>query len=332
MKIAIVSTWGQPCGVAEYARRLAEAWRGMGHEIAVFAERALNTFEVPGFPCERSFMRGHDLDDLVSALKLWKPDFIDFEHEFGIFPDDTVFLTAQDEMKKVHCRTTLHTVHANGTHRAFYESVRGPIVHRRQAIAVVPKAVYLPHGCAAPTDPREARRFLSLFADDRNFVMPGFIVRSKAHAFVLHALSATRDKTLMIIGQPDPTYLDELVSFARMMGLRERVQIQAGYNPDPMAGILPTVILNTTSYNYSASGIAAACIARAVPAIAAARPIYDDLPAQASLRFDPEGSASDLAACMEAGIELRVEDLELMQALAASAAWPKVAKARLEHG
>lgn len=291
MKIAILSSWGIRCGLADYAADLARAWQHQGHEVKPFTERSLDGSDDPSDlpPAERYFLRTfYNAKEVVEPILEWNPDVVSIEHEFGIWPNDLEFVKI---VRQLHTYTnvavTLHTVPRYPLHRWFFQSLPASkscvlIVHHPGALAMGEMFdqlfQHVPHGLGAFQWERQAPNPRSQVV---KVLMPGFISASKGHLEVVDAANYSDGWDLEICGHPDSAYLDLLVEKIRYMGLEQRVTVTPQYlermDLRQRLALADVVILNTVGDNFSASGQAADCISFGAKTLSKAMPIYDDL-------------------------------------------------------
>ena len=338
MRIALLSTIGQECGVAQYCADLASAYVRLGHEVRVFSEQTDQYEDPPGFDVVRSFWRQKfDPMEVAATVMDWKPDAVEMQHEFGIWPDDdaTVFLLGEFECPKI---VTLHTVPRRPHHEEFLRRLMGHVVvHHPSALTAALYADwhYIPHGVGAFSDVRPTARCVPPVA-----VMPGFLSPTKGHTEILNAMMYVSGFDLRIIGKPAPGYMAILDDTIKTMGLTHRVSVEPRFlsRAEMRAEMraADVIVLNTVSDNYSASGQAADCIALGLPSASKAMPIYDQLhgvgfrfgyPAMPGTIPDIEIGATIMAAA-ETGMPK--DWFERMRHLAHECSWEKVAKRRLE--
>jgi glycosyltransferase involved in cell wall biosynthesis len=86
-RVAMVTTWGSRCGIAEYARFLVDATRDrVFYRIYASEERDWPDSDI-GYNVARSWMPGRegDVDRLIERLKDSDEDFVHFQYNFGFF-------------------------------------------------------------------------------------------------------------------------------------------------------------------------------------------------------------------------------------------------------
>jgi glycosyltransferase involved in cell wall biosynthesis len=214
MRIALVTTWMQPCGIATYSENLAAAFVADGHQVHAFAERTEaerddTQGDVSGVGVSRCWdRRDPSVSQLVAALQAWRPDVIHVQHEFGLWPERSAMLRLLPMARRVApVVVTPHTIvdrqyrdlawfwrvmernstplliHTDGGHRVAREGWAYP----RQLITRID------HGCLDPAvldwpDRAASRARLGLPSDRAVLLSLGFIGEGKGQDRVVQAL------------------------------------------------------------------------------------------------------------------------------------------------
>jgi hypothetical protein len=174
--VAMVTTWGQPCGISTYSEELGQALAEKGVKILALApaEMGVAIREVsPKIPSRAVWTRtGTDLGDRLLRTIIdpntQRPivDVLHIQHEFGLFQQNDAFLAAVRECSRhLPVVVTLHTVFPYGTGRGegFLDNLRSIvdmiIVHTPSAAAALACArgprdntSLIPHGTELRTE------------------------------------------------------------------------------------------------------------------------------------------------------------------------------------
>ena len=116
VRVALVTSWGNRCGIAETTRDIVSAMSG---SFAVFAPRELAGSLVYG-PDEsfvhRCWDRGFkNTAELLSELDIFRPTVVHFEHEFSMYRNEDQFFKLCDTLREAGIKVvvTLHTFGVN---------------------------------------------------------------------------------------------------------------------------------------------------------------------------------------------------------------------------
>lgn len=341
MRIILVSTYRQHCGIATYTEALAPALKDLGHDVVILAEAdaLLSQEQVGSIQYYRTWnrwsFRGATFAATITNAKV-KTDVVHFQHEYGLFPNSTEFLIACKELRKagIYVYVTLHTVHPPPTKSIFISSlldiVNKVIVHTPAAAAQIAIKAYspikvIPHGVRlSPTTPNSI-----------GFLCPGFISPSKGHNEILEGFAKFAAKLggvgvppLKILGLcRDHVYAQRLEQTITELGLESHVKIVNAYIGDDVladeVSNAAAIILGAKgpSSPFSASGQMAIAAGCGKPIIAKNVPIYDGLPG--ALMYN---DADELALFLNASRFASTDETSL---IAEARAWPKVAEKHL---
>lgn len=300
MKIAMVSTFPpQACGVGEFAERLCAGYEALGHQVARFAETGLSGNEAPSNAM--GHFNRHMLDPIQLATQIndFNPDLIEFQHEFGIWPDSTKF-----EELMLRCNApifvTLHTVKRighQGFKRALVASARRTFVQSQAMQCAWPFTTVLRH----PTPVLQGHNTIAAF-NVPTFVTPGFISRGKALDVTLRALArVTYPFRWIVAGQADREFLVDLQTEVQRLGMMDSVRIVPEYldhaGRSALIDAASLIILNSQptlrpiDTPLSISGAARDAIAMRKPTASPTLPIYDDLTPEIGAKFPPADDA-----------------------------------------
>lgn len=299
MKISLVSTFKQSCGIASYTEDLATALQEAGHDITVYAERI--------HPNEKeksskiSFVRIWDRSSFTARGFLGtlagkaKPDVIHFQHEFGLFPNNKEFILTIETLAKqgVKVIVTLHTITAPPQRLDFFQNLPSHTniiyaAHTEASQAILSEwdvfnTVYIPHGVTQ----HEQAAYLRVAAKKQLNCMdmilcPGFVSPSKGHIEILEGFASLVFQKfnwkLFIVGEArDAGYQQLLYETVDKYGLSNHVVFYNGFQEsmDKYFMAANVVVLGAGKTTpFSASGQLHTALGYNVPVVAKNVPIY----------------------------------------------------------
>lgn len=373
-RVLFVSTWGAHCGIADYTQFLTGALTKRGWRTGVLApieEGSCIGAVSPSVAARPAWVRGHA--GLGESLEPFSDvaDVIHFQHEYGLFFPTETFLTAVESLaRRRPVVVTLHTVFEYGewAHTAFYDQLvrvaSAVIVHTRAAWASVSIALgqpaaasaveWIPHGVPTSVvgNAEAGRAYLQVPSTATSLgLVPGFQNPGKNTMCTLRAFAAARAQRVLhdndylaIVGSfsergQASLYLAELRQAVSWAGLGKQIIVRNEHVSDKaMADLYAAAdygVLNTTSWNLSASGQVARFAAAGCPVAAAARPIYSDAVLGGALMFRvddgspaaPSQSAVAAIAALATRADVRSRLSDAQRAYAETRAWSLAAEA-----
>jgi len=113
-KIAFVSTWRIPCGIARFTSQLADSVQSLGYATHIYSFRnGHNGLDAEGKARYIAYQNDSDYPyKFAEAIHEFKPDLVSVQHEYGIFPDSQLFLKMIEEMERDGAKTatTFHSM------------------------------------------------------------------------------------------------------------------------------------------------------------------------------------------------------------------------------
>jgi glycosyltransferase involved in cell wall biosynthesis len=153
IKIAIICNWNDACGISTYTQYLVYALV-FDADIKIFSEISNNRDEkYQNINVVQCWERGKSMIKAVKAIKEWNPDLVLIQHEFGIFPSASYFLTMIQELSDFPYVVTLHSVYQHLDKTISTSAIKNVVVHSKEAkdnlIALGHKnqIFVIPHGC-----------------------------------------------------------------------------------------------------------------------------------------------------------------------------------------
>lgn len=191
MRIVLISTFRQSCGIATYTEQLAPALKALGHEVYVLAERIkpqVEKGEYNGIKYIRIWTRNKFHEELPEAIERLEADRVHIQHEFGLFPNTNALLALSEKDLGRPVYLTAHTPIFDGPQVGLMrqlEEFTGTLIHHPLGADLAketsPRAVvhYVPHG-VAPINLRKDPKEIYWFC-------PGFISPRKGYDEILES-------------------------------------------------------------------------------------------------------------------------------------------------
>ncbi len=310
VRLALVGNWKMRCGISTYSEKLwpevvkhVGAWR-------VFAERndaptgPLNFMggaEFDPVDVVTCWKRGEPLQELVQALREWKPDVVWIQHEYGLWPNARHWLSLLSQLSDVRVIVTLHSVYHHMDKLVAEAAIPEIIVHQDGAQALlrdvkqVPGAVHVvPHGC---DDLADSARLWNIYRSEHTFMQFGFGFRYKGWENSIRAAAILKGKypdvffTGLFSESPycateHEAYVQDLKKLIADLGVEDNVAIIRGYQSDQsLDSYLRTnraVVFPYVSHPahevYGASGAARTAMSKGAPVITTAVRHFVDIP------------------------------------------------------
>ena len=316
LKVAIVSTWRQFCGIATYSRDLARALIKFGHHVVVLAEEGVSPdtanedgFDAPYLECWRRDITGYGA--LIKIIEQERPDIIHVQHEYGLFPDTAAFAVLIETLRRhAHVVVTMHTIsgHDRGLgpdhDRKAAFSADAAVVHSWTALDALGRpigrqipVVHIPHGTregCRRMDRDPARAQLGILQDAFAVASVGFIGREKRFEDVGLAVVKTMAHIQNIAwiagGRSTSDKFERIRAWVEgREALCRRAVLYGRYlsddDYDVVFGAADVVVFNSNPTPHSTSGQLHLALAYGMPVVAARVALYDDADACGE-RFD----------------------------------------------
>jgi glycosyltransferase involved in cell wall biosynthesis len=315
-RIALVSVYDVPCGIATYSKWLWDEMKSRVDEARIFAE------EEKGAPCNpdvvRCWRRGEPLTQLVAELKAYDPDIIYVQHEFGNFPNARHWLAFMGALSNYRVVVTLHSVYRSHRDKIVIEascpeiivhtpSARASLVDEKQLSS---KVHVIPHGCSAP----EPGRLWNIYHSEHTVLQFGFGFPYKGWENAIEAVATIKEHHpdvfytgLMSERWPGvhADYAASLNAYAEQLGVAENIGIIRGFQSDAaLDAFLRTNRVALFPYRdngehtvQGCSGAARVAMSKGTPVVASGVPLFEDLDGVVPRPSTVEGWAS---AVMEA--------------------------------
>jgi glycosyltransferase involved in cell wall biosynthesis len=316
MRVALLTSYRQQCGVATYAENLVEALQGVGVEPVVFAPR-LARGEQPGegpspprlWGANRAF--GVEALPVMRAVREARCDVVHLNVNLSLFSSRIVFgLVRLARLAGLPVVATLHGRDGGGPGRRFkvwrlYRALRGATIvvhndehaqevvdfgHPRDRVTVIPHGMP-PAASARPLE--EARRALGLAPERRVLAHFGFLVPDKGVLEVLRAFASLRrqgahDLHYWVSGAVNPrdeasrAYFEVLREEVTRLGVADHVHLTGEFVTHEAATAAMQaadwVVLNyLTGSSQASSGAVSRALASGRPVAVSSAPVFDDV-------------------------------------------------------
>jgi glycosyltransferase involved in cell wall biosynthesis len=365
MKIGIVTTWKQKCGIATYSSYLASELKN-NSEVIILAERkdvlpqgVDPNFEDSGVPSIECWSRAESFDNLLSVIKQSNIDIVHIQHQFGLFPNPIFQEQLLRGIKELGKKLII-TLHDVVPFDPNYSSYFAPlfryadkiIVHNQDSKSVLvnswkcppEKIVHIWHGTKLVDMPPQddSRIKLNINQDAKVIMSWGFLWESKGVLQMLEILKEvkkTYPKAIFIhAGGLHPIiegkqYLQKIYQEAVKFGFSPKEVRITGFVPEKD---VPTffaasdlIILNYMRGSLSASGAAHRALASHKPIVGTDDPCISEIPKQTYARFDQTGLYQAIMKVL--GDEtLRKTLVEKSDAFAIESSWKNVSIKHME--
>lgn len=298
LRVAVICNWNQACGISTYSKFLLDALRPKVAEIKIFSE--FSSHDKHAVDC---WTRGESMRTAIEKVMQWKPDFVLIQHEFGLFPKATHFLTMLQMLDKVPYAVTLHSVYEHLDKTICTSAIRNIIVHSEEAKNILRKIgndsniFVIPHGCVEAEDSSE---LWNIFQTPYCIVQFGFGFFYKGVDIALDAIhrlkEADPEKYSNIFycylcssnshtDNVHDQYYEFLTQKIKELNLEDNVAIIRKYQTEQTLNhylrtaklaIFPYVT-DPNNTVYGASGAIRVAMANGIPVIASKSHLFDDL-------------------------------------------------------
>lgn len=298
LRVAFVGVYKIPCGISTYSEYLWGETVKMVKEYRIFAEHSDRA--VPEENVLRCWTRGKPFHDLIAALKEYDPDVIYIQHEWGIFPVGTHFLTLLTAIQGYRVVTTLHSVYHHKDKLICEAALPEIVVHTQAAYKVLTqekkvsaKVHVIPHGTFPCTS---QHRYWNRYNSNHLLVQVGFGFKYKGWEDALRIVAELKKDFpdiyfTGIFSETDGNkefhdrYFDELITLIDQLEIRDHVALIRGFQSDEAIdaflrtnhiAIFP-YINNGEHTVYGCSGAARIAMSKGLPIVVTDVPLFDDL-------------------------------------------------------
>ncbi len=194
------------CGIATYSESLwPHVAKHMGDyklfiekndvptgDVHKFGDVTLNESQVVA-----CWKRGESLKDLVKELKDYNPDVIWFQHEFGLWPNASYWLSMMSQLSNYRVIVTMHSIFHHRDKTIVEAAIPEIVTHLeggrkllKEEKGLSSKVHVIPHGC----DKFDNERLWNFYKTDKTFLQFGFGFRYKGWENAIRATAILKEK------------------------------------------------------------------------------------------------------------------------------------------
>ena len=296
LKIAFVTNWNMACGISTYAEALFPKIAKQFKDYRLFIEDNGTTGDNI-IPC---WKRGGDPSELIDKLKEYDPDTILINHEWGLFPNATIWLSLMTQLDDYRVIVVLHSVFHHADKTICEAAMPEIITHSESGKKVLKEekciagtVTVIPHGC----DDYDGEKLWNLYHTKHCILQVGFGLRYKNFQDSIKATAILKNKyndiffTALFSESPfgrmdHQKYYDELITLVGELGLRRHVAIVRGFQSDNVihsymktnkVAVFPYVAQKGHEV-HAATGISRKAMAQGIPVISSSSAHFSDVP------------------------------------------------------
>lgn len=201
-KIAFVTVWDIPCGIATYSQFLVEEMRKINPNIRIFAEDYEGAEDSADIT--HCWKRGESPRKLIREIESYDPDIVYIQHEFGIFPDARKWTQLISSLDKYKTIVAFHSIYHHKDKAVCEAICKNIVVHSEAAKEVlIEKGIsseikVIPHGCVEFED---TDRLWNIYRTNNTMIQFGFGFEYKGWEVAIEAVEILKEK------YPDVFYL-----------------------------------------------------------------------------------------------------------------------------
>jgi glycosyltransferase involved in cell wall biosynthesis len=309
LKIALVGNWKMRCGIATYSENLwPEVAKHVGDFKLFIEKNDIATGDIHQFgdmtlsdaQVSVCWKRGESLQKLVQELKEYDPDIIWIQHEFGLWPNASYWLSMMSQLSDYRIIVTMHSIFHHRD-KTIVEAAMPEIVSHleggkkllKEEKGLSSKVHVIPHGCYK----FDNQRLWNFYKSEKTFMQFGFGFRYKGWENAIRATAILKEKypdvffTGLFSESPyakmdHQIYFNELMNLIGELGIQENVAILRGYQSDEVldsflrtnqATIFPYVS-HPSHEVFGASGAARMAMSKGLPVVTSSVNHFSDLP------------------------------------------------------
>jgi len=291
-KLAIITRWKMDCGISTYSEHLVKELKQYFKEIKIFSEQGSSDSTV-------CFKSGEPMSELVSEINNFNPDAILIQHEYGIFPIATHWLSMLTQLAKYPIIVTMHSIYKHRDKTISDAAIPNIVVHTELAKSVlIEKGIkdssisVIPHGCL----PIVEHKLWNFYQTDHTFMQFGFGFEYKGWEKSLEVCSILlqKYKDVFFTGLISSTlkhrdfhrkYHANLIKYAKELGIQNNCALILGFQKDESlysylktnkVAVFP-YIHNGEHQVYGVTGAARIAMSHGIPVITSTVPMFNDL-------------------------------------------------------
>ena len=195
LKIALVTNYSTKCGISTYSEDLWPFIKNKCKQGHIFAEydNKNNTEDIT-----YCWKRGESLQYLVKSLKEYNPDIILIQHEFGLWPNASYWLSLMNQLNDYRVIVIMHSIYHHKDKTICEAAMPEIITHLEGGYKVlkfekqIPGKVHIiPHGCYTSL---ETDRLWNYYKSNHTFVQFGFGFDYKGYDIAIKAVKILKEK------------------------------------------------------------------------------------------------------------------------------------------
>lgn len=308
-KIAFVGNFKMKCGISTYSENLWPEIAKQSKDFKLFIEEnEFPTSSIYEFGNEIlsedkvciCWKRGANLTKLVKEIKEYDPDIVFFQHEWGLFPTATHWLSLMNQLSEYRVIVTMHSVFHHKDKTICEAAIPEIVVHLEGAQNVlknekqISSTVHvIPHGCQKIDD----HKLWNIYKSNHTIIQTGFLFRYKGWEESLKAIYILKSKYPDIfftgICSESPfnmvehqLYYNELMLLVEDLQIQENVCLIRGYQSDQVIdSYLRTNKIAIFPYTsnkehevFGVSGAARYAMTRGLPVVSSNGNHFTDIP------------------------------------------------------
>jgi len=298
LRVAFIGVYKIKCGIATYSEWLWKETIPLVKEYCIFAEKSEDIKEE--LNVVRCWKRGEPFTDLIKQVREYDPDVIYIQHEWGIFPIGTHFLSLMTALQQYRTIVTLHSVYSHLDKLTNEAAMPEMIVHTQEAynmlvnVKKVSKPVHvIPHG-GFPCESKH--KYWNRYGSRHLLLQFGFGFKYKGWETSLRVVANLKEKypDIFFTGLISETnhnskfhdeYFNELLELCKKLDIEQNVGLIRGFQSDEVldsflrtntVAIFP-YIRNGSHEVFGCSGAARLAMSKAIPVVVSDVPLFDDL-------------------------------------------------------
>lgn len=302
LRVACICNWNDACGISTYTNFLMTEIQNKVKEVLIISECNDNPTYPDAPNVVRCWNRGESMNEALDVLKEWQPDFVIVQHEFGIFPKATYFLSMLQALKEYNYVVTLHSVYEHLDKTICTSAIDNILVHNESGKECLRKLGHnrnifvVPHGCLKH---EKVEELWNIFQNPYTLIQFGFgfFYKGVDRAIdAVHYLKSTDPKFKEIFycylcsdsghfNSVFNDYYNFLIDKIEKLDLKNNVTIIRNFHTEQTINnylrcakiALFPYITNPKHVVYGSSGAARMAMANKIPVVASSGNMFDDL-------------------------------------------------------
>lgn len=340
IKLAIITNWKMRCGISTYAENLyPEIVKHVG-SYKLFIEENIGESTGPLNEMGSEIIneekivvcwkRGESLQNLTEEIHKYDPDIILVNHEFGLYPVASYWLSLMNQLSEYRIIVTMHSIFRHKDKTICEAAMPEIISHLQGGHDVlklekkIPGKVYvISHGCTPCNDKTKLWNF---YKSEHTFVTSGYGFTYKKWENSIRATAILKEKYSDVFftglfSESDynklghQIYYNELMDLIKELNVQENVALIRGYQSDEtIDSYLRTNKVSVFPYGshpdhecWGASGAARLAMSKGIPVISSSIHHFSDLPTIKANNPEEIAAALDLLFSDKKNIEIQVD-------------------------